>query len=115
MSRRKLKEAIYSAMFDMNVPAVCAVSQVFSYFMFSFDFITRTHITEMPLMLLLHSVQATLALFAARKTSGILVNVGFNQTSVVPSMLSPAFLIIVVSACKLVPYSFMLESLKLMF
>ncbi|KAI7730819.1 hypothetical protein M8C21_010693, partial [Ambrosia artemisiifolia] len=53
-ARRKLKEAIYSALFDMNVPSVCAVSQ------------------------------ATLALFAARKTSGILVNIGFNQTSVVP-------------------------------
>ncbi|KAI3810155.1 hypothetical protein L1987_19765 [Smallanthus sonchifolius] len=53
-TRRKLKDTIYSAMFDMNVPSICAVSQ------------------------------ATLALFAARKTSGILVNVGFNQTSVVP-------------------------------
>ncbi|XP_076926834.1 actin-related protein 8-like [Bidens hawaiensis] len=53
-ARRKLKGTIYSAMFDMNVPSVCAVSQ------------------------------ATLALFAARKTSGILVNVGFNQTSIVP-------------------------------
>ncbi|KAL8205759.1 hypothetical protein R6Q57_009310 [Mikania cordata] len=53
-ARRKLKEAIYSSMFDMNVPSVCAVSQ------------------------------ATLALFAARKTSGILVNIGFNQTCVVP-------------------------------
>lgn len=31
-------------------------------------------------------MQATLALFAARRTSGILVNVGFHQTSVVPSM-----------------------------
>lgn len=27
-----------------------------------------------------------MALFAARRTSGIVVNVGFNQTSVVPSM-----------------------------
>nr|XP_043618871.1 actin-related protein 8-like [Erigeron canadensis] len=53
-ARRRLKEAIYLAMFDMNVPSVCAVSQ------------------------------ATLALFAARKTSGILVNIGFNQTTVVP-------------------------------
>ncbi|KAI3769089.1 hypothetical protein L6452_00186 [Arctium lappa] len=53
-ARRQLKEAIYSALFDMNVPSVCAVSQ------------------------------ATLALFAARKTSGIVVNIGFNQTSVVP-------------------------------
>ncbi|MFS7894568.1 putative Actin family, ATPase, nucleotide binding domain-containing protein [Helianthus anomalus] len=53
-ARRKLKEAIYSELFDMNVPSVCAVSQ------------------------------ATLALFAARRTSGILVNIGFNQTSVVP-------------------------------
>ncbi|GJS26634.1 actin-related protein 8-like protein isoform X1 [Tanacetum coccineum] len=53
-ARRQLKDVIHSAMFDMNVPSVCAVSQ------------------------------ATLALFAARKTSGILVNIGFNQTSVVP-------------------------------
>ncbi|XP_075486782.1 actin-related protein 8 [Primulina tabacum] len=53
-SRRRLKEVIYSTLFDMNVPAVCAVDQ------------------------------ATLALFAARRTSGIVVNVGFNQTSVVP-------------------------------
>ncbi|KAH6786222.1 actin-related protein 8 [Perilla frutescens var. hirtella] len=53
-SRRQLKDAIYSTLFDMNVPAVCAISQ------------------------------ATLALFAARRTSGIVVNVGFHQTSVVP-------------------------------
>ncbi|PWA52853.1 actin-related protein 8 [Artemisia annua] len=53
-ARRQLKEAIYSALFGMNVPAVCAVSQ------------------------------ATLALFAAKKTSGIVVNIGFHQTSVVP-------------------------------
>lgn len=51
---RQLKEAIYSTLFDMNVPAVCVVNQ------------------------------ATLALFAARRTSGIVVNVGFHQTSVVP-------------------------------
>ncbi|XP_022886529.1 actin-related protein 8 isoform X1 [Olea europaea var. sylvestris] len=53
-SRRQLKEAIYSALFDMNVPAVCAINQ------------------------------ATLALFAARHTSGIVVNIGFHQTSIVP-------------------------------
>ncbi|GER52729.1 actin-related family protein [Striga asiatica] len=53
-SRRQLKDAIYSTLFEMNVPAVCAINQ------------------------------ATLALFAARRTSGIVVNVGFNQTSVVP-------------------------------
>ncbi|PIN21343.1 actin [Handroanthus impetiginosus] len=53
-SRRQLKDAIYSTLFDMNVPAVCAINQ------------------------------ATLALFAARRTSGIVVNVGFHQTSVVP-------------------------------
>ncbi|KAL4579939.1 hypothetical protein LXL04_016110 [Taraxacum kok-saghyz] len=52
--RRRLKEAIHSALFGMNAPAVCAVSQ------------------------------ATLALFSARRTSGILVNIGFHQTSVVP-------------------------------
>lgn len=27
-SRRQLKEAIYRALFDMNVPAVCAINQV---------------------------------------------------------------------------------------
>ncbi|XP_024976564.1 actin-related protein 8 isoform X2 [Cynara cardunculus var. scolymus] len=53
-ARRQLKEAIYSALFGMNVPSVCAVSQ------------------------------ATLALFAAQRTSGIVVNIGFHQTSVVP-------------------------------
>ncbi|KAK9080720.1 hypothetical protein SSX86_000478 [Deinandra increscens subsp. villosa] len=53
-ARRQLKDAIHSALFGMNVPAVCAVSQ------------------------------ATLALFAAKRTSGIVVNIGFHQTSVVP-------------------------------
>lgn len=27
-SRQQLKEAIYASLFDMNVPAVCAVNQV---------------------------------------------------------------------------------------
>lgn len=53
-SRQQLKEAIHSVLFDMNVPAVCAVNQ------------------------------ATLALYAARRTSGIVVNVGFQVTSIVP-------------------------------
>nr|XP_016442653.1 PREDICTED: actin-related protein 8-like [Nicotiana tabacum] len=53
-ARRQLKESIHSALFDMNVPAVCAVNQ------------------------------AVLALFAARKVSGIVVNIGFHQTSIVP-------------------------------
>ncbi|MBA0843771.1 hypothetical protein Goarm_000931 [Gossypium armourianum] len=53
-SRRQLKDAIHTVLFDMNVPAVCAVNQ------------------------------ATLALFAARRTSGIVVNIGFQVTSVVP-------------------------------
>ncbi|KAI3717946.1 hypothetical protein L1987_69892 [Smallanthus sonchifolius] len=53
-ARRQHKEALHSALFGMNVPAVCAVSQ------------------------------ATLALFAAKRTSGIVVNIGFHQTSVVP-------------------------------
>ncbi|GAB2284823.1 Actin-like protein arp8, partial [Dionaea muscipula] len=53
-SRRQLREAIHSVLFDLNVPAVCAINQ------------------------------ATLALYAARKTSGIVVNVGFQQTSIVP-------------------------------
>lgn len=29
-SRRQLKDAIYSTLFDMNVPAVCAINQVFN-------------------------------------------------------------------------------------
>ncbi|KAF9604995.1 hypothetical protein IFM89_012951 [Coptis chinensis] len=53
-ARRQLKETIYSVLFDMNVPAVCAINQ------------------------------ATLALFAARRISGIVVNIGFHVTSVVP-------------------------------
>ncbi|KAK6934691.1 F-box domain [Dillenia turbinata] len=53
-ARQQLKEAIHSALFDMNVPAVCAINQ------------------------------ATLALYAARRTSGIAVNIGFHVTSVVP-------------------------------
>ncbi|KAK9268739.1 hypothetical protein L1049_000500 [Liquidambar formosana] len=53
-SRRQLKEAIYSSLFDLHVPAVCAINQ------------------------------ATLALYAARRTSGIAVNIGFHVTSVVP-------------------------------
>ncbi|KAH7545474.1 actin-related protein 8 isoform X2 [Ziziphus jujuba] len=53
-SRRQLKEAIYTTLFDMNVPAVCAINQ------------------------------AILALYAARRTSGIVVNIGFQVTSIVP-------------------------------
>ncbi|XP_020168079.1 actin-related protein 8 [Aegilops tauschii subsp. strangulata] len=53
-SRKQYKETLYSVLFDMNVPAVCAVDQ------------------------------ALLALYAARRTSGIVVNIGFNVTSVVP-------------------------------
>ncbi|KAE9615833.1 hypothetical protein Lal_00017614 [Lupinus albus] len=53
-SRQQLKDAIYSALFDMNVPVVCAVNQ------------------------------ATLALYAAKRISGIVVNIGFQVTSVVP-------------------------------
>ncbi|KAF8031781.1 hypothetical protein BT93_D0866 [Corymbia citriodora subsp. variegata] len=53
-SRRQLKEAIYSTLFEMHVPAVCAINQ------------------------------ATLSLYAARRTSGIAVNIGFQATSIVP-------------------------------
>jgi len=53
-ARLQLREAIYTVLFDMNVPAVCAIDQ------------------------------SVLALYAARKTSGIVVNIGFQVTSVVP-------------------------------
>ncbi|KOM32078.1 hypothetical protein LR48_Vigan01g163400 [Vigna angularis] len=53
-SRQQLKEAIYAALFDMNVPAVCALNQ------------------------------GTLALYASKQTSGIAVNIGFQVTSIVP-------------------------------
>ncbi|KAL0000345.1 hypothetical protein SO802_014126 [Lithocarpus litseifolius] len=53
-SRQQLKKTMYSALFDMNVPAVCAINQ------------------------------AILALYAARRTSGIVVNIGFQVTSIVP-------------------------------
>jgi len=35
-SRRQLKEAIYASLFDMNVPAVCAVNQVIHVYAFLF-------------------------------------------------------------------------------
>ncbi|XP_052151586.1 actin-related protein 8 [Oryza glaberrima] len=53
-SRKQYKDTLYSVLFDMNVPAVCAVDQ------------------------------AVLALYAAKRTSGIVVNIGFNATSIVP-------------------------------
>ncbi|XP_019057942.1 PREDICTED: actin-related protein 8 isoform X2 [Tarenaya hassleriana] len=53
-SRRQLKSAILSVLFDMNVPAVCAVNQ------------------------------AILALYSARRTSGIVVNIGFHVTTILP-------------------------------
>ncbi|XP_062184360.1 actin-related protein 8 isoform X2 [Phragmites australis] len=53
-SRKQYKETLYSVLFDMNVPAVCAVNQ------------------------------AVLALYASKRTSGIIVHIGFNVTSVVP-------------------------------
>ncbi|KAJ0266984.1 Actin-related protein 8 [Hirschfeldia incana] len=53
-SRRQLKTAILNVLFDMNVPAVCAVNQ------------------------------AILALYAARQTSGIVVNIGFQVITIVP-------------------------------
>ncbi|KAE9456515.1 hypothetical protein C3L33_11477, partial [Rhododendron williamsianum] len=59
-ARRQLKQTIYSVLFDMNVPAICAIISC------------------------LQSLQATLALYAARRTSGIVVNIGFQQTSIVP-------------------------------
>ncbi|CAH2069779.1 unnamed protein product [Thlaspi arvense] len=53
-SRRQLKTAILNVLFDMNVPAVCAVNQ------------------------------AILALYAARRTSGIVVNIGFQVITILP-------------------------------
>ncbi|KAG2275045.1 hypothetical protein Bca52824_057600 [Brassica carinata] len=53
-SRRLLKTAILNVLFDMNVPAVCAVNQ------------------------------ASLSLYAARQTSGIVVNIGFQVITIVP-------------------------------
>ncbi|KAL6651588.1 hypothetical protein ACP70R_010513 [Stipagrostis hirtigluma subsp. patula] len=53
-SRKQYKEMLYSVLFDMNVPAVCAVDQ------------------------------AVLSLYASKRTSGIVVHIGFNVTSVVP-------------------------------
>ncbi|KAF3327607.1 actin-related protein 8 [Carex littledalei] len=53
-SRKQYREAILSVLFDMNVPAICAIDQ------------------------------AVLALYAAKRISGIVVHIGFNVTSVVP-------------------------------
>ncbi|XP_057812739.1 actin-related protein 8 isoform X2 [Cryptomeria japonica] len=53
-ARQNLREAIYQVLFDMNVPAICAIDQ------------------------------AVLALYAAQQISGIVVNIGFQVTSIVP-------------------------------
>ncbi|XP_028556058.1 actin-related protein 8 isoform X2 [Dendrobium catenatum] len=53
-SRRQLREAIYAVLADLNAPSICAVDQ------------------------------AVLALYASKRTSGIVVNIGFHVTSVVP-------------------------------
>ncbi|XP_038685018.1 actin-related protein 8 isoform X2 [Tripterygium wilfordii] len=79
-SRRQLKDAIYSALFDMNVPAVCAINQ------------------------------ATLALYAARRISGISINIGFQVTSIVPIMRKVGVEVIGLGALKLT--GFLRESLQ---
>ncbi|XP_031478852.1 actin-related protein 8 isoform X2 [Nymphaea colorata] len=53
-ARRQMLQTMYSVLFDMNVPAVCAIDQ------------------------------AVLALYAARCTSGVVINIGFQNTSIVP-------------------------------
>lgn len=53
-ARQQLREEMYRVLFDMNVPAVCAIDQ------------------------------AVLPLYAAQQTSGIVINIGFQVTSVVP-------------------------------
>ncbi|CAF2137562.1 unnamed protein product [Brassica rapa subsp. narinosa] len=57
-SRRQLKTAILNVLFDMNVPAVCAVNQA--------------------------SLSSLLTLYAARRTSGIVVNIGFQVITILP-------------------------------
>ncbi|CAN6450552.1 unnamed protein product [Victoria cruziana] len=53
-AKKQMLQTMHSVLFDMNVPAVCAIDQ------------------------------AVLALYAARCTSGIVINIGFQNTSVVP-------------------------------
>ncbi|CAJ1942079.1 unnamed protein product [Sphenostylis stenocarpa] len=113
-SRQQLKEAIYAALFDMNVPAVCALNQKLSgavvsngsgdkgcastfavtlllYGAHASSFCTNECALHPPFNLTNHSgvvqdqIHGTLALYAAEQTSGIAVNIGFQVTSVVPS------------------------------
>ncbi|KAJ9540366.1 hypothetical protein OSB04_026872 [Centaurea solstitialis] len=53
-STQQIRDAVFSALIRMRVPSVCTVSQ------------------------------ETLALFASRRTSGILVNIGYQKTQVFP-------------------------------
>ncbi|XP_066344806.1 actin-related protein 8-like [Miscanthus floridulus] len=61
-SRKQYKETLYSVLFDMNVPTVCAVDQVCIIALFDY-----------------YSI-----FVASKRTSGIVVHIGFNTTSVVP-------------------------------
>ncbi|XP_014509966.1 actin-related protein 8 isoform X3 [Vigna radiata var. radiata] len=70
-SRQQLKEAIYAALFDMNVPAVCALNQESKYI-------------GIPHVSCCSALFGTLALYASKQTSGIAVNIGFQVTSIVP-------------------------------
>ena len=51
-----------------------------------FSFLLILHIL-ISVIFYLYISQAVLALYAARRTSGIVVNIGFHVTSVVPSEL----------------------------
>ncbi|KAG0588974.1 hypothetical protein KC19_2G282100 [Ceratodon purpureus] len=53
-ARRQLRETTFSVLFELGVPAICAIDQ------------------------------AVLALFASNQTSGIVVNIGFHVTTVAP-------------------------------
>ncbi|KAG2299511.1 hypothetical protein Bca52824_035983 [Brassica carinata] len=72
-SRRQLKTAILNVLFDMNVPAVCAVNQAKLF-----------HSLSAFLRFRAVFFSAVLALYAARQTSGIVVNIGFQVITVVP-------------------------------
>lgn len=96
------------------------VNQVFIFYFFIFyGLIGTPHLIKeeiFPFFLVLYitlialiyvNIQATLALYAVRRTSGIVVNIGFQVTSVVPSKLF-CFFVWFCSMLALLIYSFFL-------
>lgn len=79
-ARRVLRETTCAVLFDtLGVPAICAVDQVGDAAGVGGDGVWAE--SE---RFLVESSQAVLALFSHRQVSGLVVNIGFRATSIVP-------------------------------